>query len=160
MVSLPQSCHSGSSLPTWYSHYLSAFTTLRVTMTARRMSQEEAMKPHEKILDIGILLARKRRSIPLHTMKEVLRRYLFLTTISWTRASAGLYSAFTFLLSQFWHFSIPAETWLLISWVTWTKVTQNSIKEFTVLFPSFYWQQSFLRIWSKSMSFKILCGSN
>lgn len=42
-----QLCHSGSSMPVWHSHYLSAFLTLCVTMTASRMSQEEAMKPQK-----------------------------------------------------------------------------------------------------------------
>lgn len=34
-------------MPVWHSHYLSAFLTLCVTMTASRMSQEEAMKPQK-----------------------------------------------------------------------------------------------------------------
>ena len=96
-MSLPQSCHSGSSLPVWYSHYLSVCLTLHVTMTASRTSQEEAMKPHKKLLDRGLLPASKRlsccRATPLHPMKEALRDYLLLTTISWTTASAALYSA-------------------------------------------------------------------
>lgn len=72
---LPQSCHSGSSLPVWYSHYLSVFLTPRVAMTASRRSQEEAMKPHEKTPDRGLLLARKGlsccRPVPLHPAKRL-----------------------------------------------------------------------------------------
>jgi len=66
-------------------------------MTASRTSQDKAMKPHEKIIDRGLLLARKRlsfcRSIPLHPLKEALRGYLLLSAVFWSRASAGLYSA-------------------------------------------------------------------
>lgn len=44
-------------------------------MSPCRTSQEEAMKPHEKTLDRGLLLARKRlsscRSIRLHSIKRL-----------------------------------------------------------------------------------------